>query len=113
MREHPNDIAVYIIVDKTLPPGLKATQALHAAVEMTHHHKGAEDWVINHKTVVILEASFDYMSIIECKIAIQGYDTYPFVDKDLRAKFTAVAFPPMRRDGKENRFFRDLPLAKF
>lgn len=110
---HPNDIAVYVIVDEDLPSGLKATQALHAAVEMTHYHEGAEDWVTKHKTVVILEASFDYMALLECKIAIEGYDTYPFVDTDLRDKFTAVAFPPLRRDGKENRFFMDLPLAKF
>lgn len=110
---HPNDIAVYVIVDEDLPSGLKATQALHAAVEMTHHHKAAEDWVINHKTVVILEASVDYMRILKYKVGLEGYGVFPFIDSDLGPEITAVAISPMRRDGWGNRFFRDLPLAKF
>lgn len=110
---HPNDIAVYVVVNKDLSPGLKATQALHAAVEMTHHHKPAEDWVLNHKTVVILEASLEYLKFLKCKVQGHGYGAFPFIDTDLGPEITAVAFSPMKRDGWENRFFRDLPLAKF
>jgi hypothetical protein len=109
----PNDIAVYVIVDKNLSSGLKATQALHAAVELTYSHKPAEDWVLNHKTVVILESSLDYLRLLQYKVELEGFKTFPFIDTDLGPDITAVAFSPMRRDGRENRFFRDLPLAKF
>jgi len=107
------DVAVYIIVDKKLPAGLKCTQALHAAVELTYHHESAKDWVLNHKTVVILEASLEYMKIVKYKVEMGGFKTFPFIDRDIGADTTAVAFSPMRRDGKENRFFKGLPLAKF
>lgn len=102
-----SDLKMYIAVNSTLTLPQAAVQACHALGEylleagMT---EVAQEWLNNHKTIVILSATLQEMMEIMCEGSIRY--SY-FCEPDLNYEYTALCFEPTNNPHK---LIRRLPL---
>lgn len=83
---------LYCVVDSSLPPGLAAAQAVHAAVEYcSTYRRAARRWRRKSNTVVILKAdSAKLHELAELKDSA-GCATVKWHEPDLGEQLTAIA----------------------
>lgn len=97
---------MYILVNDKLTKSQRIPQASHAVAEYVFdYNKELEDWVRNHRTMVVLQCSEERMEILSRELKSRV-----FVDEDLDDMLTAVAFEPMTRD-EGSHYFNHMRLA--
>jgi hypothetical protein len=97
---------MYILVNNKLTKSQRIPQASHAVAEyMFEYHDEIEDWVRNHRTMVVLQCSEERMEILSSNLKSRG-----FRDDDLDNMLTAVAFEPMTKE-EGSKHFHCLRLA--
>ncbi len=104
------DNKLRIVVDGTLPPGLQASQALHAAREFADDHPEIEEeWHTASNNIVILQAQDEHhlYELMEKADERKVRNSF-FIDSDLGEQWTAIALEPCK---EARRLTSNLPLA--
>jgi hypothetical protein len=99
---------LYVLVRADLPPGPRAVQACHAALQFAHDHDLAfRDWVRISNYLIIKEAPDEdaLRSVVE-SARIRGHKHSLFTEPDYGDSLTAIAVEPAGR-----RLFGRFPLA--
>ena len=97
---------MYILVNDKLTKSQRIPQASHAVSEYVFaYHNEVEDWIKNHKTMVVLQCSENKLKRLSHELKSKE-----FIDSDLDYMLTAVAFEPMSK-GEGDCFFRNMRLA--
>lgn len=97
---------MYILVNSKLTKSQRIPQASHAVAEYVFDYRdGLEDWLRNHRTMVVLQCNEEHMKILSRQLKSKG-----FVDEDLDDMLTAVAFEPMTRE-EGSHYFNCMRLA--
>lgn len=100
---------LYLIVDESLPAGLKASQAAHALTEMSlSYREETQRWRDGKNIVVILKAA---LTTLEWLLAFHktGEIVVGFTDLDLGPNLTAIAV--FTEHSMLRNVIRKLPLA--
>ena len=107
----PNDdLKMYVMVNKELPPLHGGIQAAHSIHEIMFNHKGnlkLYDWASHHKTLVFLGASE-----VEMILMMNYFDSMKkiyssFKEPDLDNLLTAIAFEPLTNEEAAEIFPKD------
>lgn len=99
---------LYVLVRADLPPGPRAVQACHAALQFAREHRQAfEDWTDLSNYLIIKEAPDEaaLRSVVE-SARLRGHKHAVFIEPDYGDSLTAVAVEPAGR-----RLFGRFPLA--
>jgi hypothetical protein len=99
---------LYVLVRADLPPGPRAVQACHAALQFAHDHDLVfRDWVRLSNYLIIKEAPDEsaLRSVVELA-RVRGHKHTLWTEPDLGDSLTAIAVEPAGR-----RLFGRYPLA--
>jgi hypothetical protein len=113
-NENPADyMKMYVLVDRESLTLVQAgVQACHAVAEFMDEFgekPRVQDWVKNHKTMILLEGTQQDLQRMKELLAWYGYVHKSFYEPDLCNLETAIAFEPiLASEGKE--IFRHLKL---
>jgi len=102
-----DDIRMYILVNRPVLPLVHCVvQSSHAAADFVfyHHNENTRNWVVNHKTMIILEATELQMVETMNQFASDSLNYQPFWEPDMSNVLTAVAFQPMKKAAAEKYF---------
>jgi hypothetical protein len=113
-NENPHDyMKMYVLVNREsltlVQCGVQACHSVAEFMDVYGEKPRVKDWVQNHKTMILLEATQQDLQRMKEALAWYGYVHKSFYEPDLNNLETAVAFEPMlASQGKE--IFRHLKL---
>lgn len=104
------DARLYVVVDRTLAPGLQIAQAIHAARAFADRHPALEAaWFRASNTVAVLAARDEaHVRALLAEADGLGIPAAAFEEPDLHGRATAAAFAPVALAA---RLCRGLPPA--
>ncbi len=99
---------LYVLVRADLPPGPRAVQACHAALQFAREHRQAfEDWTDLSNYLIIKEAPDEAtLRAVVDRASARGHKHSLFREPDYGGSLTAIAVEPGGR-----RLFGGFPLA--
>jgi len=114
LEEADKQYRMYVLIRRDILPLVHCgVQGAHAAIEFMHYHPNDNTarWVVDHKTLIFLEASEKQIQDKMKWFADRHMNFQPFREPDMDNTLTAVCFQPIQYGlGKE--VFKGFKLLK-